>query len=416
MPLPLQDREILRGLARELADIAALPVQKERAGLWTALNSLQPTRPLIYINEIPWDELNVNDELTTRCQDAWARGLEWGMRAQLYQWRHFPGDMVVNPWFWSPMHIHQTGFGLEIDAAWVATEGVAVASREYHGHIKDFSDADRITTPVVTHDKAASDAELERRTELLGDIMPVKQRGIAGQWFSPWDLLIQVWGVEQAMMDLVLKPDLVNHVMTRLVDAYMGMLKQWEDQNLLSPNIYDDRVGSGGYGFTSELPAKGFDPAHVRTIDLWGCATAQIFVSVSPKMHWEFALKHEMRWLEKWGLTYYGCCEPLDIKMGILRRIPNLRKVSMSPWVKPERGAAELKTDYVYSHKPNPAILAEDVWRPDQARRELIDVLDRIKGCRVEVILKDVSTVRRQPQRLWEWAKIAAEVVQQYAP
>ncbi len=39
-------------------------------------------------------------------------------------------------------------------------------------------------------------------------------------------------------------------------------------------------------------------------------------------MHWEFGLKHELRWLERWGLTYYGCCEPLDVKVGILRASP----------------------------------------------------------------------------------------------
>jgi hypothetical protein len=50
---------------------------------------------------------------------------------------------------------------------------------------------------MVTHNKAASDAEFARRSELFGDIMPVRQRGIAGAWFSPWDLLIQVWGVVQ---------------------------------------------------------------------------------------------------------------------------------------------------------------------------------------------------------------------------
>ena len=116
-----------------------------------------------------------------------------------------------------------------------------------------------------------------------------------------------------------------------------------------------------------------------------------------------------MRWLERWGLAYYGCCEPLDIKMGILRRIPNLRKVSMSPWTDPEKAAAEVGTDYVYSHKPSPAVLATDQWNPDQARRNLRDVLDRTRGCVVEIIMKDISTVRYEPQRLWEWAAIAAE-------
>ncbi|NLF01769.1 MAG: hypothetical protein GX601_12410, partial [Anaerolineales bacterium] len=150
--------------------------------------------------------------------------------------------------------------------------------------------------------------------------------------------------------------------------------------------------------------------------NLWGNATAQIFSIVSPEMHWEFALKHEMRWLERWGLTYYGCCEPLDIKMGILRRIPNLRKVSMSPWIDTERAVAEVATDYVFSRKPTPAVFAEDRWRPELARQQLREFLDVARGCRIELVMKDISTVRYQPQRLWEWERIAMEMAEAYAP
>ena len=63
--------------------------------------------------------------------------------------------------------------------------------------------------------------------------------------------------------------------------------------------------------------------------------------------------------------------------------------------------------DYVMSRKPSPAILAEDPWQPQRARQELCDFLDAARGCHVEVIMKDISTVRRQPQRLWEWARMA---------
>ena len=153
--------------------------------------------------------------------------------------------------------------------------------------------------------------------------------------------------------------------------------------------------------------------ADVRPWNMWGHATAQIFGSVSPTMHWDFGLKHEMRWLERWRLTYYGCCEPLDVKMNILRKIPNLRKISVSPWVNPERAVREIGTDYVVSRKPTPAWLAEDTWRPEAARADLVQFLETARGCQVEVIMKDISTVRYQPQRLWEWEKMAMEVVQE---
>ena len=44
------------------------------------------------------------------------------------------------------------------------------------------------------------------------------------------------------------------------------------------------------------------------------------------------SVRHDFRRLERWGVVYYGCCEPLDRKIPLLRRIPNLRKFSMSPW------------------------------------------------------------------------------------
>lgn len=218
------------------------------------------------------------------------------------------------------------------------------------------------------------------------------------------------------MKDLVDRPEMVDAAMTRLVDGYIAMLDQWEALNLLTRNDDNTRIGSGGYGYTGALPGEPYDPQRPRPHNLWGCATAQIFGSVSPKMHWDFALKHEMRWLERWGLTYYGCCEPLDVKMGILRRVPNLRKLSMSPWINTERAVRNVGTDYVMSRKPNPAVLAEDTWRPEQARQDLVDFLDRARGCHVEIILKDISTVRYDPRRLWDWARIAMEVVEDYQP
>ena len=74
----------------------------------------------------------------------------------------------------------------------------------------------------------------------------------------------------------------------------------------------------------------------------------------------------------------------------------------------------QVGTDYVLSRKPNPAVFANDEWHPDRARRELRDFLEKARGCHVELIMKDISTVRYQPQRLWEWAAIAMEEAQAF--
>ena len=57
--------------------------------------------------------------------------------------------------------------------------------------------------------------------------------------------------------------------------------------------------------------------------------------------------------------------------MAEVRMIPNVRKVSMSPWVNEERGAAEIGRDFVYSRKPSPALLATDHFNPEKVRADL---------------------------------------------
>jgi hypothetical protein len=96
----------------------------------------------------------------------------------------------------------------------------------------------------------------------------------------------------------------------------------------------------------------------------------------------------------------------------LLRQIPNLRKISMSPWVDLEIGAERIGGDFVFSRKPNPTFVADDTWDPDAIERDLrvtVEICDRY-GCPLEIVLKDISTVRYEPQRLWEWADIAMRV------
>ena len=68
--------------------------------------------------------------------------------------------------------------------------------------------------------------------------------------------------------------------------------------------------------------------------------------------------------------------------------------------------------DFVFSRKPSPAFLAGDTWQPDAVERDLRETLAACArhGCPAELILKDISTVRYQPQRLWEWADVAMRV------
>lgn len=412
-----KDKEVLRKLGARIAEISSLPIHKEKAVLWTKLNDLDSARPMVWINEIPWHEMNVNDELTLQCEHEWARNLEDSLRKTIYQWNHMPGDMIVNPYIECPLVIHSTDFGIKEEVDVIKTdEANGIYSRHFKIQIKEPEDIEKIKLPKITHNKEATEYAYKAMCDIFEGIIPVKKVGQTHIWFTPWDYLIRWWGVQEAMMDLVMRPDMVHDAVEKMVDAWMVELDQFVEQNLLSLDCNNTRIGSGGYGYISTLPGEDYDPDYIKPHNMWGCSNAQIFSEVSPEMHWDFAIEHDMRWLSRWGHTYYGCCEPLDRKMDLLRKIPNLRKLSVSPWCNINRIIEEVQTDYVMSRKVNPAIFIENNWSLKQAEKEIREFMDRTeRKCHVELIMKDISTVNYHPERLWEWEKIAMRIAEEYS-
>ena len=50
--------------------------RRRSAALWRKLNGLKPERPMVMIDQVCWNEMNVDDELTLRCEDPECRGYE----------------------------------------------------------------------------------------------------------------------------------------------------------------------------------------------------------------------------------------------------------------------------------------------------------------------------------------------------
>ncbi len=68
-----RDRAIIPQLAGETAGIAALPIQEETRRLWRKLNGPHTERPMVAIDQVCWNEMNVNDDLTLTCEDPECR-------------------------------------------------------------------------------------------------------------------------------------------------------------------------------------------------------------------------------------------------------------------------------------------------------------------------------------------------------
>lgn len=415
--LSQHDKDILKDLGYQIARISSDPQNQINAKNWTLLNDKKSVKPMVWINEVPWHEMNYNDELTLCCEHPWAKNLEDELKKTIYQWNHFRGDMVVNPYISCPLAIHSTDFGIveDVDIAKTDEEN-DIYSRHYHIQISEPEDIEKIQMPKITHFEKATEYSYQAMQDVFDGILPVKKVGQTHIWYTPWDFLIRWWGVQEAIIDLVMRPDMVHDIYEKMVQAWMTELDQFEEMNLLSLDCNNTRVGSGGYGYTTELPGDDFDPNHVLAKNMWGCSNAQIFSTVSPEMHWEFAVEHDLKWLKRFGLTYYGCCEPLDQKIDMLRRIPNLRKISISPWNDSKKIIDAIGSDYVMSRKPSPAVVAWDTFNLEQAEKELREFMELTDPSQhIELIFKDISTVRRNPQRLWQWSEMASRVAEEYA-
>ncbi len=404
-----RDIQRIRELAAQVAAIAHLPVQEEKRELWRRLNGLRPVRPMVMIDQICWNEMNLDDELTLRCEDAECRDYEQQLRITLYRWKHLPVDMVVEPFIEVPKAITNTKFGISVEDHRAVTDATsAVVGHQYTNQFQTEDDLEKIQTPRISHDPAKTERRMEVAHRLFDGLLEVRATGWM-PYLSLWDPIAQWMGVENALYTIIDKPDYMHRMLQRMTDGYLCMLDQLEEQGLLCrPQSLIHCTGA----WSDELPAPGYDPEKPRTRDIWMFGLAQMLATVSPAMFKEFEVDYSRRLCERFGLVYYGCCDPLDGRMAEVRMLPNVRKISMSPWTNQERGAAEIGRDYVFSRKPSPALLATTRFDADAVREDLTttrDLCDR-NGCPLEFILKDLSTVAYEPQRLFQWAEIAMDV------
>jgi hypothetical protein len=399
-----EDRAILRDLAAEVAKLAARPVEAEKRALWTAHNDLQATRPVIFCDpENGWTE--IIPPHTLRCRQWMARQWEMTLRKEIFWGTRMGDDYVIEPVFRVPHVYAALDWGLADHKLGGELGGTHAITWE--APIKTMADVEKLHAPRIEVDDDATRRVADLAESIFGDLLQVRVHTF---WW--WSLgltvnLVFLRGLTQMMYDLADNPDLMHRVMTILRDGTHSMLDQLEAQNLLSLNTAS-YVGSGGLGYTTQLPQSDFT-GKVRCRDLWGFAESQETSSVSPRMFGEFIFPYQQPLLERFGLNCYGCCEPLNRRWSVVKQIPRLRRVSVSAWADQARMAELLGDQYVYSLKPNPADLASDHFDEERIRTDLRQTFQITRGCHLEVIMKDNHTLHHQPERAIRWVQIAKE-------
>ena len=411
--LDLHDRDLLRDLARQVAEIAARPEMDTRRRRWVEHNSLRSKEPLMLVfPEGAWEELIPPAGLA--CRDERAREIETELRRRIYTFRHFQDDSVIeaewvvtaHPISWEIPH---TGWGLEpVKIPSSEARGAFRIQPVLHGP----ADLKKLRYPDLAYNAAAHQRRLEEAQHLFGDLLTVRRTGVSQISYHLWSQYIYLRGETDFLTDFIDAPDLIHQAMTFFTGGHKRLLDQLIELNLLSLNNDNTYHSSGGNGYTDQLPAAGFDPDHVRPCDVWASAESQELAGVSPRHHREFAMRYERELLAPFGLTGYGCCEDLSRKIEDVLALPNMRRVSISPFADVALSAAQLRDRAIYSWKPQPAHLAGD-FEPDLIRAYVRGTLDacRAHGCVLEMILKDTHTCQHHPERFDQWTRIAREEI-----
>ncbi len=402
------DRAYLRELARQVAEIAHLPIMEERRAMWRRHNRLERMRPMVLVfPEGAWRELLPGSAM--RCEGHRARAYEWSLRQALYHHQHIHDDTVIEPYWVVRKQVQLSGWGLEPRRRPSAEPTGAWA---FDPVIHTPEDLDRLRAPVVTVDEVATQRELGLAHELLGDIVDVTLRGVGVISFHLMAEYTALRGLEQVMIDMLDAPDMLHRAMAILEEGHRQTLAQYQALDLLQPNHDGEYHSSGGVTYSDELPQSG-DTGRVRLRDLWASAEAQEMAQVSPRMHAEFILPYEKRLLAPFGLNGYGCCEDLSRKMADVLTIPSLRRLSIAPFADVERCAEQLGDRCIYSWKPMPTDLVgafDEAHVRDSIRRTCEATRDGI----VEIILKDTHTCEGHPERFTRWTEIAQGVVAEF--
>lgn len=397
------DRAILGRLAARVAELAALDIQNEKRDLWFRHNALEETRPLIFCDpENGWHEI-LDDQM--QCEGGLARGWEWYLRREIFWGESMGDDRVIEPVFDVGYSYTQTDWGMH-ETRSGGGDGGAFA---WESPLQDYDDMDKLRYPEITVDYEHSAAVLSLAKEVIEPHLQVNQRG--AWWWSLGTSLVlaSLRGLQQMMFDMFDHPTELHRLSAFLRDAYLHRLDFLENNGLLSLNSGGQYVGSGGFGYTRELPQSDFNGDRVRTRDMWGFCESQETVSLSADMFDEFVFQYQLPILERFGLNCYGCCEPLDKRWDVVKKTPNLRRVSVSAWCNLVDMAEKVGDQYLYSMKPLPSPLASPQMDEDLVRKSLRDAIAATRGCRVEIIMKDCHTIGRNPENVTRWCKIARE-------
>ena len=400
-----KDLSILRDLARKYMEIANSDIQDERRRLWRDHNSLKKTRPLVQVG-FPPEEI---PECQPKCEDPFCRQYEQYFLHRLYQDK-IGDDTIFEPWITIRASFLHGGWGM--GARWIRPEEYRGAAR-FDNPIKNLDDVSKLVKPRHAINEEDTKRRVEQLKDAIGDIIEVDvDRGPAYRVWSA-DIstdLMYLRGLNQMMLDMSDNPEWLHGLLKFMMDGVLSAHEEAEKAGDWSLSSQENQAQVYSHELQDPKPNGG----SVKRKDIWAFFAAQEFAQVGPEMQNEFLFQYQFPIIEKFGLVAYGCCEDLTYKIKYLRKLPNLRRIAVTPWADIRKCVEQIGQDYVISWRPNPADMICCSFDPAHIREVVTDAMEACKGCHVDITLKDTQTYQYEPDRGIKWLRIVREITDKY--
>jgi hypothetical protein len=401
-----QERDVVRELARKVAEFAAGEENHRIIRRWCDVNALRkPDRAPVWCRPVAcWSELLQQENIL--CADPYLRGIETQFRQFLIK-REIDDDEPAEEAFDVPVVFDiEPGnlYGVDIRRH---NSGQTGGSWAFEPALKSAADYDKLRLPTFTYNRARTEENLSIAHELLGDILPVRRICRPPGTATICSPAAALRGLTEILMDTVAEPELMRRLMAFLRDWTLSAMKQVEATGLLTPN-------NTGPMFCGDPVGPAPSDGRYTYKNFWCHADSQEFDQVSPAGWKEFCLDYQMPIMAQFGLVNYGCCENLTHKIDGVCSIPNLRLVTCSAWTNLDTVIAKCASRYAIMWRQK----ASDVVFPHETsviRRDLEEGTRRLKGCRYQIVLRELQTLAGHPDRLHVWTRLAKEAADRHA-
>ena len=406
MNISSKDLERLRALAAEQSELAHSPAMDALRADWEKHGRFAAdSRPMVTMELWTFAE-DILPPLM-QCEGEDARRLERMLLSNIVNHTLFHDDTIVRDYLPISPSTSFTAFGLPPKVE--HSDGLG---HHFVPQIEDLeAEFDKLKASEFSVDVASAQRRADELNELFGDILPARVSGAALSC-SPMGDIVRIMAMDNMYVAMYDYPELFHKMLGQLADDYCAFFDLMERSGAIMPTLGDTHLNQGTYCFTDELS----DTART-TRDVWGYIDSQETSGVSPRMYAELVFPHYRTIIERYGLLSYGCCEATNgIWDSCLSTLPNLRKVSISPWCdEPFMGERLRGKRVVYLRKPTPNLLGVgDVLDEDEVRRHFSATVEAARGCTLEIAQRDVYRVSKSPEKVRRYVEIIRECLDKH--